>query len=159
MSSNFTSVKYWFSQKLKTTKLTDQHKMSHNSPESVANSVLKVHKVLVIKPKQISGVEEQVAFFQHITKPLLLSLLLVASVPDKGRPLSNLSHQKSRLTWQKDTWNMSITVSHKPKVMPSSVWFNLTNNKAAHFNIWGAGTLALGVFLLNKRQWTMNCLT
>lgn len=72
--------------------------MSHSLPESVANSILKVHKVLVIKPKQISSVEVQVAFSQHIAKPLLLSLLLVASVPDEGRPLSNLSHQKSRLT-------------------------------------------------------------
>lgn len=71
--------------------------MSH-LPESVANSVLKVHKLFVIEPQQISSVEVQVAFFQHVAKPLLLSLLLVASVANKRRPLGNLSHQKSSLT-------------------------------------------------------------
>lgn len=71
--------------------------MSHHLPESVANSILKVHKVVVIKPKQISSVEVQVTLFQYVTKPLLLSLLLVASIPNKGRPLSDPSHQKSRL--------------------------------------------------------------
>ena len=67
-------------------------------PESVPNSILKVQKVHFIKPEQIATVEVQVAFFQHVPKPLLLSLLLVASVPDEGRPLSDLSHQKSHLT-------------------------------------------------------------
>lgn len=72
--------------------------MSHYSPESVTNTILKVNKVLVVKPKQIAGVEVEVAFFQNVTKPFLLSLLLVPSVPNKWRPPSNLSHQKSRLT-------------------------------------------------------------
>lgn len=72
--------------------------MSHDSPERVADSILKVDKVFLVKPKQISGVEVQVAFFQHVAKPLLLSLLLVAGVPNEGRPLSDLSNQKSRLT-------------------------------------------------------------
>lgn len=75
--------------------------MIHDLPESVTNSILKVNKVLVVKPKQIASVEVDVAFFQYIVKSFLLSLLLVTSIPNKGRSLSNLSHQKSCLTCQK----------------------------------------------------------
>lgn len=67
-------------------------KMSHNLPESVADSILKVHKVLFVEPKQIAGVEVQVALFQDVSKPLLLRLLLVTSVANKGGPLCYPSH-------------------------------------------------------------------
>jgi len=71
--------------------------MSFYLPESVANAILKVHKLHVVKPKQISGVEVQVSFLHHVTEPLLLRLLLVAGVPDKGRPPSDPSNQEARL--------------------------------------------------------------
>lgn len=76
-----------------TTKVTDQYDTGHNLPERVADSILEVHKVLVVEPKQIARVEVHVALLQNVVEPLLLRLLRVASVPDKGRPLSDPSHQ------------------------------------------------------------------
>lgn len=52
-------------------------------PECVSNSILKVHKVFMVDPQQISAVEIQISFLKHITESLLLSLLLVPSVADK----------------------------------------------------------------------------
>lgn len=71
--------------------------MSPSLPESVADSVLKVHKLFVIEPKQVARVEVQVALLQHVAQPLPLRLQLVAGVADERRPLSNSSHQESRL--------------------------------------------------------------
>lgn len=73
-------------------------RVSPGLPESVADSVLKVHKLFVIEPKQVARVEVQVALLQHVAQPLLLCLHLVAGVADERRPLCNFSHQESCLT-------------------------------------------------------------
>lgn len=72
--------------------------MGAGLPESVADSVLKVHKVFAIEPKQVARVEVQVALLQHVAQPLLLRLQLVAGVADERRPVGNFAHQESRLT-------------------------------------------------------------
>lgn len=76
-------------------------------PESVAHSILKVDKVVLVKAKQISRVEVQVAFFQHVAEPLLLRLLVVARVAHEGRTPSHFPHQEARLTWQTVTQNVA----------------------------------------------------
>lgn len=85
-------------------------KGGENSPEGVADSVLEVDKVLVVDAQQIAGVEVQIAFFQDVTKPLLLSLLPVSGVADKRRPLCHLSHQESRLAWWERACRRSVLV-------------------------------------------------
>lgn len=51
----------------------------------------------MVEPKQVAGVEVQVALLQHVAQPLLLRLQLVAGVADERGPVSNFSHQESRL--------------------------------------------------------------
>lgn len=105
-------------------------------PESVTNPILKVHKVLVVQSKQIARVEVQVTFLQHITEPLLLSLLLVTSVPNKRRSPSDPAHQKSCVTWQ--------NIHEKcPSQFPIDLWSSKTQEKqhVLHFRSWSQSVL------------------
>lgn len=74
-------------------------------PERVSNSILKVHKVLVVDSQQISTVEIQISFHKHITKSLLLGLLLVPSVSDKRGVFRDLPDQKAHLIYE--TFNIN----------------------------------------------------
>lgn len=84
-------------------------------PERVSDSIVKVHKVVMVDPQQISTVEIQISFLKHIAESLLLGLLLVPSVADKRGVFCDFPHQKSHLIYETFNNNFRVEGSHHVK--------------------------------------------
>lgn len=82
-------------------------------PERVTYTILKVNKVVVIDPHEVSAVEVKISFLQNITKSFPLRLLLVLGVANKRSNVCDLRHQQSCLTLEERQSNMSLSdLSH-----------------------------------------------
>lgn len=93
--------------------------------------------------------------FQYIAKSFLLSLLPVTSVPNKGRSLSNLSHQKSCLTCQnKQETLSSAQIVHRLLILSRSSNLEDTGNK---INYWlTSGCLDAQALRVSDRFFLLN---